>query len=563
MTRFSVPRAALGVAVAAVATVLGMSAGRAQSAGPVLPPMSVVRAEFFKHHPDAYARFLARLPQRPADDVAPTANRARPPAGGAWTAVTKGPVGLCNPLLLTDGTVIVHNCDTPYWYKLTPDAAGNYADGTWTKIASLPVIGGTQYAPQYHASAVLPDGRVVIMGGEYNGSNTGVWTNLGAIYDPVANTWTAVTAPSGSSWTQIGDAQGVVLANGTFMLASCCAYPDANALLDATTLTWTTTGAPAGGSYQDEQGYELLPSTKVLTVDIWTNYPNGNTNTAELYNPATGAWAPTGSTPVPLPDPCGTYEIGPAALRGDGSVVAFGGNSGCNGLTVDPVAVYTSKTRTWAAAPNVPSVCGSNGTTGCDLADAPAAVMPTGKILFAASSGYGDSPTHFFELGRGNAITQVADPIYNASTSGAYYYNFLALPNGQVLMTDFSKYAEVYTPTGTAIAGYGPTITKVPAAITPGSTYQVTGDQLNGLTDGAYYGDDAQMATNYPIVRITNVASGHVVYARTANFTSMSLAPKIHSGAKFTVPAATEAGASTLVVIASGIASPPVSITVN
>ena len=43
------------------------------------------------------------------------------------------------------------------------------------------------YSPLYHSSAVLPDGRVIIMGAEYNFFNL-VWTNLGAIYDPVSNT---------------------------------------------------------------------------------------------------------------------------------------------------------------------------------------------------------------------------------------------------------------------------------------------------------------------------------------------------------------------------------------
>ena len=50
-----------------------------------------------------------------------------------------------------------------------------------------------------------------VEGGEYNDGAT-VWTNLGAVYDPVADTWTAVTPPA--NWTQIGDAQSVVLANG-------------------------------------------------------------------------------------------------------------------------------------------------------------------------------------------------------------------------------------------------------------------------------------------------------------------------------------------------------------
>jgi len=59
--------------------------------------------------------------------------------------------------LLTDGTVIVSDCGWfGNWYKLTPDITGSYANGTWTQIATMPVINGVQYAPLGNASAVLP-----------------------------------------------------------------------------------------------------------------------------------------------------------------------------------------------------------------------------------------------------------------------------------------------------------------------------------------------------------------------------------------------------------------------
>ena len=81
----------------------------------------------------------------------------------------------------------------------------------------------TIYAPLYYASAVLADGRFVMVGGEYdynytyvNGTGE-VWTDQGAIYDPVANSWTCIAPPTG--WTQIGDAESVVLTDGTFMIA--------------------------------------------------------------------------------------------------------------------------------------------------------------------------------------------------------------------------------------------------------------------------------------------------------------------------------------------------------
>src|SRR5207244_204316 len=117
-------------------------------------------------------------------------------------------------LLLTDGSVLVHveQSDSQNWYKLSPDPSGSYANGTWKQVASLPA----GYAPLYFSSAVLPDGRVIIEGGEYNcagGSCNAAWTNQGALYDPLKNAWKPVQPPAG--WTTIGDAQSVILANGT------------------------------------------------------------------------------------------------------------------------------------------------------------------------------------------------------------------------------------------------------------------------------------------------------------------------------------------------------------
>jgi hypothetical protein len=167
-------------------------------------------------------------------------------------------------LLLTDGTVIAHeendvvgNYATRNWYKLTPDINGSYINGTWSEIAPLPV----GYGPLAFGSAVLPDGRVVVEGGEFNQYGND-YTNLGAIYDPVANTWTKVKPPSG--WSHIGDASTVVLNNGALMLAN--AETRQAAILNPLTLTWTATGS---GKFDVnlEEGWTLLPNGKVLTVD--------------------------------------------------------------------------------------------------------------------------------------------------------------------------------------------------------------------------------------------------------------------------------------------------------
>jgi hypothetical protein len=380
---------------------------------------------------------------------------------------------------------------------LTPDITGSYVNGTWSQIASMPVINGTQYAPLYYASAVLPDGRVIVMGGEYN-NGVGDHTNMGAIYDPVANTWTAVSPPSGIAWFAIGDAQSAVLANGTFLLAACCAgSPTADALFNATTLGWTATGGPSNAysySYQDEQGYELLPNGNVLTIDIWDSYSTGNTTNAEQYVPSSGTWISAGNTPVPLADPyqCGGWEIGPAALRPDGSLVAFGANSGCSSApsSTDPTAIYNSGNGSWSAGPNVPAVCGSGGTTSCTLFDAPAALLPNGNVLFAASAGSGP-PLAMFEFTSAtvtnpNTIAGVADTVYFSNTSVASSYNFLVLPNGQIFTTDFSNAPEFYTPTGSPNAAWAPVISSAPTVVVAGSAnYPISGTQFNGLSQGA------------------------------------------------------------------------------
>jgi len=565
------------IGLAGVAMTLAAGASRAQLSDTMPPPMSHVKGQYLKSNPAAWNAFLEQLPHRSAAAAgAATAPAATSEFGGTWQTVTVNTgvtSGLSNPELLTDGTIIFNDSGTQFWWKLTPDSAGNYADGTWTQIASLPVIGGVQYSPLYFASAVLPDGRFIIMGGEYQ-NFVPTWTNDGAIYNPVSNNWTAVNAPKGWGYDSsgdgvIGDSESVVLANGTWMLAGCCNYPDQEALFDATNLTWTFTGAPnAGGNYQDEQGYQLLPNGNVLTNDIWTYYPATTSATnAEQYVPSSGVWVSAGNTPVSLVDPttCGNFEIGPAVVRPNGTVVAFGGNTGCKGVTKsDPTAIYNVSEGTWTAGRDVPFVCGTAGTSACDLADAPGVMMPNGNILFAASSGYGNSPTHFFEYTSTNTIEQVADTLENASTSGAYYYNFLVLPNGQILCTDFSNTAEIYTPVGSPKAAWAPTVNLASMTnLARHGTYTLTGTQFNGLTQGAYYGDDEQGATNYPIVRLTNMGSGKVVYARTVNPNTMSIAPGTASSVTVTIPDVAPIGMAMLSVIANGIASNPVMVEIT
>jgi hypothetical protein len=100
-----------------------------------------------------------------------------------------------------------------------------------------------------------------------------------------------------------------------------------------------------------------------------------------------------------------------------------------------------------------------------------------------------------------------------------------------------------------------------------GQTYTVSGTQFNGLSQGAAYGDDVQSATNYPLVQITNNATGHKFFARTHDHSTMAVATGgASTSTQFDIlptSSGTEFGPSTLVVIANGIPSKPVGITVS
>src|SRR6266513_1882782 len=463
-----------------------------------------------------------------------------------------------NPILLTDGTVMLADNGCQDWWKLTPDEFGSYVNGTWTQLASLP----DGYSPLYHASAVLPDGRVIIEGGEYifsNGVFHPVWSDQGAIYDPVANTWTLVAPPPffggfGPFPRTIGDAQSVVLFDGTFMLADCCTR-DA-ALLDATTLTWTATGQNKFDIH-DEEGLTLLPNNKVLTVDAYVGSYDPIGMNFELYNPASGKWtSPGGGTTVQLWDSaadCGgrrfaSFEVGPAVLMNDGSVFATGANACGAGHT----AIYNSDTGVWTPGPDFPD--------SLDIADGPAALEPNGNVLMMASPLIFNTPSTFLEWD-GSSLTEIS-PAPNASNDSSFYGNMLVLPTGQILFTDFF-FVSVYNPSGTYNAAWVPTIQSAPARVSPGESYVISGHLFNGMSQGAAYGDDQQSATNYPLVRITNNATGHVFYSRTHDHSSMAVAFNGLVSTHFDVPPTQEPGASQLVVVANGIPSAPVAVTVE
>ena len=175
-------------------------------------------------------------------------------------------------------------------------------------------------------------------------------------------------------------------------------------------------------------------------------------------------------------------------------------------------------------------------------------------------------PTNIYEFDPKTwTFTDTQAPV----SGGSFVDRMVDLPTGQVLVGFCNSFtgagrAQTYTSSGSPNSAWAPTISSVPATLVTSATYQLAGTQLNGLTEAAYFGDDARNASNYPLVRITNNATSHVFYARTFGHSTMSVAPNTASSTNFTLPASgkIETGASSLVVVANGIASQPAAVTV-
>ncbi len=452
---------------------------------------------------------------------------------GTWQTLTNAPpAAVATSLLLTDGTVLCQGVSTNRWYRLTPDSSGSYRNGTWTTLAN------SVRAPLYYASGVLRDGRVIIVGGEYDAGAL-VWLLNAEMYDPVANTWTTLPTPAG--WVRIGDAPGCVLPDGRFFVGQVATLN--TAIYDAATNTWTAAANKI--NTVGEESWSLLPDGTVHAVDC------SNPGSAEKYIIAADTWVAAGTTPDILVD--SISEIGASVLLPDGRLFVIGATGFTALYTPPPVA---NQPGTWTRGPTIPQV---NPNQPLGPVDAPACVLPNGRVLFSAgpitSPATFQAPTFFFEYDpSANSIAAV--PAATNSAFVPYWGRMLMLPTGQVLYTSGSTTVDLYAPSDGPDPAWLPTITAAPDSVRRGRTYTLSGRQINGLTQCSYYGNDATHATNYPLVRLESTSGDDVYYCRTSNYSTMGLqtGTAVHT-CDFTVPASIPLGTYCLRVVVNGIAS--------
>jgi hypothetical protein len=504
---------------------------------------------------------------------------ASPPnvPSGAFSAETM--------LLLTNGNLLVHNAYGKEWLLFQPNPKNGYLGGTWGAVSQMSVPRG------FFASAVLNDGRVFVVGGETSTSTTSDISS-GDIYDPATNVWTAMQGTSTPPSYIQGDASACVLTDGRVLFGAILS--NQTAVWDPVNSSWTAAGTAFGTQANskfgncNEETWTLLPDGSVITVNTKAPASGGGLNnaptSAERYIPATDLWQQTLALPDVLalttatdtstnpPTTAAAYEIGPAILLPSGKLLAFG----ATGHT----AIYDPATGKWTAGKDFPADPGDPSNSNYVLSptglltqsDAPACLQTNGRVITVAGTLYRlldegqevmfSKNSQYFEYDPiANTLTKLPlQPPGNTNSVDTWTTRFLLLPTGQILLSSQQGPVYLYTPDpaeGSYQAAWQPAIVSFPDTLVIGHSYLLTGTQLNGLSQANSYGDDAQMATNYPIVQITDTASQAVYYLQTQDFSTLGVAVSGNQTCSVTVPSTTPPGSYSLVVIANGIPSAP------
>jgi hypothetical protein len=205
-----------------------------------------------------------------------------------------------------------------------------------TRAAPFVANGPLATARFYHSATLLPNGKVLVAGGQ----TATFFTNSAELYDPANGTWTATGALS----TNRAQHTATLLLN------------------DPVAGKWTTTAPLNTARYHHTA--TLLPNGKVLVAGGGNDF--GSLTSAELFDPISETWTNTGALNV-------SREFHTATLLPGGKVLAAAGlNSGSSFLTSSEL--YDPATKKWTATDGVTPARENHTAT----------LLPNGKVLVVA-----------------------------------------------------------------------------------------------------------------------------------------------------------------------------------
>jgi Kelch motif protein/galactose oxidase-like protein len=344
-----------------------------------------------------------------AASAAPAAGSQTP---GTWThtgSMTTPRIGQ-TAVLLQDGQVLVMGGNNGT-SDLSSAELYNPATGKWRAVGDMGAV-----RTNFTATA-LPNGEALIAGGEVAGAPTG----SAELFNPASGTF----SPTGSMSTPRENQSATLLPNGLVLVAGGDEGSGSTAISNAdlfnpATRTFTPTGSM--NVARSNQTATLLQNGQLLVAGgaICCNGGCCPGTSAELYNPATGNWALTGSTNFPRYGPL-------AGLLPNGQVLVV-----CNvsdpGLPPCAAELYTPGSGNWSEDGQAdPSAAAGYGKV----------LLNSGDVLFSGGADtFGSDSNRRIVVQSG---AELFDPITGAdSTTGSMSiprtdHTLTLLANGQVL----------------------------------------------------------------------------------------------------------------------------------
>ncbi|KFE64850.1 Kelch repeat-containing protein [Hyalangium minutum] len=273
------------------------------------------------------------------------------------------------------------------------------ASGTWTRTGSMVI------SRMEHTALVLPSGRVLTVGGSD--------ARFAELYEPTLGAWAPTQSMGLARFLSPATVlpSGQVLVSGGITPASGWPPISSAELYDAATGSW----APTGNMIRERVLHTatLLPSGRVLVAG------GSEDATAELYEPATGSWLSAG----------GMSEVRyghTATLLPSGKVLVAGGND------LAAAELYDPATNSWTPTGSMSST--RTGHT--------ATLLPSGRVLAVGGNPSEDPPTATAELyDPGTGTWTPASPPIAFPPSGS---TATLLLSGKVLVTGRDGSAQEY-----------------------------------------------------------------------------------------------------------------------